>query len=162
MQSILRYAMFGLALVAFAATTTGVSAQSKEPVGLGTWKLSVEKSKYSPGPPPKSNTVKFERAGDGVKVTAQGVAADGTPTATEYTANYDGKDVPIKGSRVADTVALRRINDFTTERTDKKAGKVVQTITRVVAKDGKSSIVTTKGTNAKGEAVNNVVVYDKQ
>jgi len=33
---------------------------------------------------------------------------------------------------------------------------------RVVSKDGKVLTVTTKGTNAKGEATNNVAVYDKQ
>ena len=162
MQSILRNAILGLALAAFGALTTSVSAQSKEAVGLGTWKLNVEKSKYSPGPPPKSLTIKFEKAGEGVKVTTQGIGADGKPSATEFTGNYDGKDVPFKGSQAFDTVALRRIDAFTTERTDKKAGKVVQTITRVVAKDGKSFTATTKGTNAKGEPLNNVTVFDKQ
>ena len=46
-------------------------------------------------------------------------------------------------------------------RTDKKDGKVVQTLTRVVAKDGKSFTATSKGTNAKGEAIYNVLVWDK-
>jgi hypothetical protein len=46
--------------------------------------------------------------------------------------------------------------------TDKKAGKVVGTIRRVVAKDGKSFTAAVKTTNAKGEAVNNLLVFDKQ
>ena len=129
---------------------------------MGTWKLNVAKSKFSPGPAPKSLTVKFEPAGKGVKLTTDGVAADGKPTATEYTANYDGKDVPIKGSPVVDTISLRRIDALTTERTDKKAGKVVQTLTRAIAKDGKSFTVAVKGTNPKGEPVNNMMVFDKQ
>ena len=162
MQSILRNAILGLVLATFAASATSVSAESKGPVGIGTWKLNVEKSKFSPGPAPKSNTAKFEPAGQGVRLTTEGVGADGKPTATEYTANYDGKDNPLKGSPIADTVSVRRIDAVTTERTDKKAGKVVQTITRVVAKDGKSFTATTKGTNAKGEPLNNVTVFDKQ
>ena len=160
MKSILGSAFLGLVLAAFAAATT-VSAQSTDAVGLGTWKLNLEKSKYSPGPAPKSVTIKFEAAGKGVKVTTEGVGADGKPTATEFTANYDGKDVPMKGAATIDTVSLRRIDALTTERTDKKDGKVVGTVKRVVAKDGKSFTATVKGTNAKGEPVNNVLVWDK-
>ena len=162
MRSFLRYAILGFALAAFAAPTVSVSAQSKEPVGLGTWKLNVEKSKYSPGPAPKSLTARFEAAGKGVKLTTEGVGADGKPTATEYTANYDGKDYPLKGSPVADTMTLRRINNRTTLRTDKKDGKVVGTQRREIAKDGKTATVTIKGTNAKGEPVNNLLVFEKQ
>jgi len=162
MQAILRNAILGLALATFAASTTSVSAQSKEPAGMGTWKLNVAKSKYSGAPAPKSLTVKFEPAGKGVKLTTEGVSADGKPSATEYTADYDGKDVPIKGSPAADMISLRRIDALTTERTDKKAGKVVQTLTRAIAKDGKSFTVTVKGTNPKGEPINHLLVFEKQ
>jgi hypothetical protein len=44
----------------------------------------------------------------------------------------------------------------------KKAGKVVQTSTNVVSKDGKTMTITTKGHNADGQAITNVSVYDKQ
>jgi len=37
-------------------------AQSSDPV-LGTWKLNLAKSKYNPGPPPKSNTTSIEALG---------------------------------------------------------------------------------------------------
>ena len=160
MQTVLRSAILGLILAVFAAVTS-VSAQSTNAVGLGTWKLNLEKSKYSPGPAPKSSTIKFEAAGKGVKVTGEGVGADGKPFANEYTANFDGKEVPYKGSANIDTVSIRRINANTTERTDKKDGKLVQTIKRVVAKDGKSFTATVKGKNSKGEPVHNVLVWDK-
>jgi hypothetical protein len=39
---------------------------------------------------------------------------------------------------------------------------VVQTSTRVVSKDGKTLTLTAKGTNAKGQAVNDVLVFDKR
>jgi hypothetical protein len=79
-----------------------------------------------------------------------------------YTANYDGKDYPMVGSPVADTVAFRKIDANTVERTDKKGGKVVQVLTRVMAKDGKSMTVTTKGTTPKGAPIHNVSVFEKQ
>ena len=44
----------------------------------------------------------------------------------------------------------------------KKAGKVVGTSKRVVSKDGKELTLTTTGKNAKGQAVNNVDVFEKK
>lgn len=100
------------------------SGQAADPV-IGTWTLNVAKSTYNPGPPPKSLTVKIEAAGEGIKSTSDGVAADGSSTHSEYTANYDGKDYPLKGVEDADTVSLKRIDANTAERTDKKAGKAI-------------------------------------
>ncbi len=162
MQSVWRNSILALALAAFAATASNVSAQSKN-IGMGTWKLNLEKSKYSPaGFAPKSLTATFEPAGKGVKLNTEGIGPDGKPAATEYTANYDGKDVPLKGSPVADTVSLKRVNALTTVRTDKKDGKVVQTLTRKIAKDGKSFTVAVKGKTAKGEPINHLLVFEKQ
>jgi hypothetical protein len=126
-----------------------LSAQMSDP-RIGTWKLNVEKSKYSPGPAPQSVMVKVELAGQGEKTTTDFVNADGTRTTTEYTANFDGKNSPLTGSQFGtDMVSLKRINARTTERTDKKGDKLVQVLTRVVSQDGKMMTVTTKGTNAR-------------
>jgi len=138
-----------------------LSAQASDP-RIGAWKLNVTKSKYRPGPAPQSLTLRVEPSGRGEKVTAEFVNADGTRTTTEYTANFDGKDYPLIGSKIADAVSLKRIDARTTVRTDKKGGKVAQTLRRVVARDGKTMTVTTKGTNAQGQAVNNVALFEKQ
>ena len=161
MQSVLRKMFWGIAIAAFAASISGASAASKN-IGMGTWKLNVEKSKFSPGPAPKSLMATFEPAGKGVKLTTEAVNSDGSRSATEYTANYDGKDVPLKGSPIADTVSLKRIDALTTVRTDKKGGKVVQTLRRSIAKDGKTFTVVVKGTTSKGEPLNNLLVFEKQ
>lgn len=152
-----------LALVLVGATSFMATASAQpDPRIYGTWKLNVAKSKFSPGPAPKSLTVRWEPSGNGVKAASESISADGKPISGGYTANYDGKDYPIVGSPAADTVSFRRIDANTVERTDKKAGKVVQVLTRVMAKDGKSITVTTKGTTAKGEPVHNVTVFEKQ
>jgi hypothetical protein len=147
--------------VVLGADIATLSAQASDP-RMGTWKLNVAKSKYSPGPAPQALTVKVEPSGQGEKATAEFVNADGTRTTTQYTANFDGKDNPLTGSQIADTVSLKRIDARTTDRTDKKGGKVAQTLRRVVSKDGKTMTVTTKGTNAQGQAVNNVAVFAKE
>ena len=138
-----------------------LSAQAADPL-VGTWKLNVAKSTYSPGPAPTSLTAKIEAAGMGEKVSADGVRGDDTPIHVEYTAQYDGKEHPITGSLMADTVSLKRLDANTTERTEKKGGKVTQTVTRKVSIDGKTMTVTYKGTDAKGQPINNVAVFEKQ
>jgi hypothetical protein len=163
MRSPWRALAFGVvvALGVLAADIVNLSAQASDP-RIGTWKLNLAKSKYSPGPPPKALTVKVEPSGQGEKVATEGVDAEGARTATGYTGNFDGKDYPLTGSLIADTVSLKRMDARTTERTDKKGGKVVQVLTRVVSADGKTMTVTLKGTNPQGQAVNNVIVFDKQ
>jgi hypothetical protein len=95
--------------VVLGASLERVSAQASNP-RLGTWKLNLAKSKYDPGPAPPRNTVKIEAAGEGEKVTTEGVNAAGAPTKTAYTAQYDGKDYPMTGSQNADTVVLKRVD----------------------------------------------------
>ena len=164
MDAIRRVVVLGVVVtlgVVLGAGLGHVSAQASNP-RLGTWKLNLEKSKYNPGPAPQSNTTTIEASSDGETATTKGVNAAGTATGTQYTAQYDGKDYPITGSQNADTVALKRIDARTIERTDKKGEKVVATSSRVVSEDGKTMTVTTTGTNAQGQAMNNVTVWDKQ
>jgi hypothetical protein len=154
---VLALPMLGLIL---GAQSTPASAQAADPV-IGTWRLNVPKSKYRPGPPPQSLTIRFETAGKGVKVTSDEVGADGQTIHTEYTADYDGKDYPLTGSATSDTVALKRIDARTLQRTDKKVGKVVLTSTRKISADGKVLTIAVKGTDAKGQPVKNVQVFAK-
>ena len=151
-----------LGMLLFLTLLVSVGVQAQNDSLIGTWKVNVTKSKYSPGPPPKSGTTKYEVAGQGIDVTTEGVDAQGVRTATHYTASWDGKDYPITGSQDYDMVSMKRINRNTTEVMRKKAGKVETTIRRVVSQDGKTLTMTTKGTDAQGRAVNNVAVYEKQ
>jgi hypothetical protein len=154
------FLLAGACLVVSVFLTGAASAQNDSQVGV--WKLNVAKSKYSPGPVPKSATTKIEAAGAGTKVTVDQVMADGTTRHWEFTANYDGKDTPITGNPDADMVARTRINATTVQTVSKKGGKVMTTQTSVVSSDGKTRTVTTKGVNASGQAVHNVGVYEKQ
>jgi hypothetical protein len=138
-----------------------VAASPADP-HVGTWKLNVAKSTYSPGPAPKEVTMKIEAKGAGIHLTQTGTDGAGKPIKVEFTANYDGKDTPVTGVTNTDTIAVKRVDANTSESTLKKAGKVVMTVTSVVSKDGKTRTSTFKGTDAAGKPVNNVAVYDKQ
>ena len=129
---------------------------------LGTWVLNVAKSKYTPGPPAKDQTVVYSAIGQAVKVDAKGTDAAGKPTTTLYTAGYDGKDYMVTGNPDYDMTSLKRVNANRVEFTRKKNGKVVQTGSNVVSADGKTRTVTATGVNAQGQKINNITVYEKK
>ena len=132
---------------------------------MGTWKLNVEKSKYTGMPAPKSLTRTVEAEGDNVKYSFEGTGPDGSSLAYGFTVKYDGKDAPITGSGAplgADHIAIKRVDSHTFSATLKKGDKVVATSRSVVSHDGKMTTLTSKGTDANGKAVSSTQIYDKQ
>jgi hypothetical protein len=130
-------------------------------VQLGTWKLNEGKSKIAAGTA-KNNTVVYEAAGDSIKVTIDGSAADGTATHSEWTGKFDGKDYPSSGNPNEDMRSVKQIDDHTLHVESKKGGKVMLKAHVVVAPDGKSRTVTVNGTDAQGKKYKAIAVYDKQ
>jgi len=140
-----------------------VGTQAQAPKGMeGTWKLNVAKSKFSPGPAPKSMTVTYSSVGtDGVKIVVTATPATGPAQQWEMTARYDGKDHPMAGNPEADTIAMKKVDDLTGESTFKKAGKITATNVRTLSKDGKTLTITTKGTTTDGKPRNDVQVFER-
>jgi hypothetical protein len=147
-----------LALSALMLSTVAKAADHQ----IGTWKLNLAKSKYSPGPPPKEGTLTVEPQSDGLKFTIDSIDAESKPVHYELSPKYDGKDYPMTGNPNADTASMKKINDHTIEVVGKKNGQVTMTSRSVVSKDGKTRTTTQKGKNAKGQDVNNTIVYDRQ
>ncbi len=129
---------------------------------LGTWKLNLAKSTFSPGPAPKSLTLKWEATPAGIKLTSDGVDAKGKATQGGYVSKFDGQEVPNTGNPDADTVLPKRLDDNSFQNLWKVGGKVTITAQVVVSKDGKTLNITHTGKNAKGETVNNQLVYERQ
>jgi hypothetical protein len=149
------------ALIALAITTVAAFGADNS---IGTWKLNVEKSKYTPAPMPvRSLTVTREASDGGVKVTTTGEQADGTQINASYTAKYDGKDVQITGNSPYDTIAITQVNANTLTDTRKKTGGSYRGTSRlVVSGGGKTMTTTTKGTNGDGKEFTSTFVFDKQ
>jgi hypothetical protein len=148
-----------LYLVVGLATTA--PAQAPDPAA-GTWTLNLAKSKFSPGPPPKSQTLKYEALDGGVKLSVEGVNAEGQSVRSGYTAKFDGNEYPVTGNPNADTISLKRIDSHSFEARWKKDGKPTLTIRTTISKDGKTRTSVQSGKNAQGQEVSNTIVYDKQ
>jgi hypothetical protein len=140
----------------------GFAQAPAKPAFAGTWKLNLAKSTYSPGPTPKSQVAKLAAVGGGMSVISDRVEADGQKVHFEWTANFDGKDYPVKGDPSRDFVSVKKIDDYNIEITNKKAGKVTTTIKAVYDKDGRHRVETVTGTNTQGQAIKNVTSWDKQ
>src|SRR5947209_19828649 len=75
-----------------------------------------------------------------VKVTGDGVDANGKPMHVEWSGKFDGKDYPVTGDPNGDTRSYRRVNDRTLEVTIKKNGKVTVTARTVVSAMAKAAL----------------------
>jgi hypothetical protein len=149
------------AIVVATAFAFPISAQDTDPFA-GTWTLNVAKSKYDPGPAPKSGAVTFSSKGASITAVITGVSATGENLKWSYTGMIDGKDHAMTGTPDGDTITLRRISATSIETTYKLKGKVTVVNVRSVSADGKTMTVTTKGTTAAGEKVNNVQIFEKK
>jgi hypothetical protein len=147
--------------LAMAVPAAGAIAQAPDAV-TGTWVLNLAKSKYDPGPAPKSGTRTYTAAPNGYTFSSDGVNAGGDKVHVEFTVAFDGKYHVVTGSSVFDSIMVKRVDASTVESTQKKGANVVTRTTRTISRDGKTLTSTSKGTNAEGRAVSNVEVYDKK
>ncbi len=128
---------------------------------MGTWKLNEAKSKLNPAAT-KNHTVMYEAAGDNIRVTVDGTAADGKPVHSVWTGKFDGKDYPVTGDPAGDARWYKRVDANTLDFGGKMAGKEMVTGRISVSADGKSRTVTTTTTDASGKKTTGTGVYDKQ
>jgi hypothetical protein len=153
--------IFTRAFIALAITTVAMFGADNT---LGTWKLNVAKSKYTPAPMPvKSLTVTREASDGGVKQTTTGEQADGRAVNASYTAKYDGKEVTITGNSPYDMISIKQVNANTlTDERMRMGGSYKAAGRLVISNGGKTMTTTTKGTNADGKAFTSTFVFDKQ
>lgn len=150
-------------VVAVLAPPPGVAQfrQTAEPPPqlLGTWQLNVEKSRYAPGPPLRSETRVYRKGKDGVHGIVTRTHADGRVEKFEYMANF-GNDIVVTGIPDYDRVTLRKVDELTSDAVLSHAGVVYGVARRVVARDGQSMTITFDRKNTD-QRVHNVAVYDK-
>ena len=145
---------------------------------IGMWKQNMEKSTYSPGPPPPSGSgsVRQYAAGDDgaivaitININPQGLPSLGAISA----ANYDGREYAQHtlatlasslgshlGPRIDRTISYTPTDMYTVEIVQKQDGEIVSRSTRTISRDGKT--LTERVVNTQGKPVTNVLVFDKQ
>ena len=145
---------------------------------IGMWKQNMEKSTYTPGPPPPkgSGSVRQYAAGDDGAIVAItiNINPDGLPSLGAISAaNYDGKEYAQHtlatlasslgsqvGPRIDRTISYTPTDMYTVEIVQKQGGEIVSRSTRTISRDGKT--LTERVTNTQGKPVTNVLVFEKQ
>ena len=78
----------------------------------GTWKLNVEKSKYTPGPGPKSQTLTWKTSATGFDFTVDSVTADGKTTEQRASGNVEGKPYPLRAATFSGMRTTKWVDAF--------------------------------------------------
>jgi hypothetical protein len=164
------------ATASWASVAQTASAQAANDPIIGVWALNVERSVYSPGPRPPSDLVSLrhyvEMDGGWIRFTNTSVNAQGEPTFGMGVFKVDGQRHPAhniqtlalmmtKGQESNITRWYRRIDARTVEFITYTDGVASLPSVRAVSADGMTFTETTRGTNAQGVAVNNVIVWDR-
>jgi len=156
-----RNAIIAMTFLGLAISAPQTAFAQSDPF-VGTWQLNLAKSKYSPGPAPKSQTVNIQVDGQGERATITGVGAEGNPINYTLTSVFDGMPHPVVGDPKQDAYASTRVDAYTHIYSDFKAGKLVGTTTIVVSPEGRTMTVTEIILDANGKLINNITVFDKQ
>lgn len=128
----------------------------------GRWEINLAKSRYDPGPPPRSAVRVHQIQGDTITVTLDIVNAEGRARHAQFTRTLDGLEYADSDDPHADTIAWKRIDARTLEFTQKTAGSITESGRLQVSEDGRELTLSWKGRNAKGEAFDNLVFFDKR
>jgi hypothetical protein len=122
----------------------------------GVYRLNLTKSTGQGGSaPPKSQTINI--VGD--ELTLISIQADSKPFTATYPVILDGKSHPVAGVPAYDASTYTPLDPYTVSVTRTKAGKVVETGTRIFSPNGNLIMIT--ATAADG-SYSNVAVFEKQ
>jgi hypothetical protein len=138
---------------------------------IGTWKLNVAKSKFSPvfsaimqQAPPKEETMVYRELGtDEYEMTMTGVLTDGKPLAVKGIVPREGGTVKILQGDLPPgfSVVATKIDPSNSYATFMLNGKQLFVGQSLVSEDGKTMRVTDTGTDAQGKAFEHLLIFDK-
>ena len=151
-------------ILAMAVLINPAGLSAADDLFVGAWKLNVAKSRYNPGPLPKSSSNTYEPVpGGGLKIKVSTITAPGTPRSFERIERYDGKPYPVHGEPGgADAVSTKRVDPYTIEVVSYYQGKVMSRLTRKISKDGKTMTSTSQGTNPQGQPFEEFRFFERQ
>jgi hypothetical protein len=128
---------------------------------LGTWAVDAAKSKYDPGPAPKSSaasTWTFAQTPDGIQLS---ITANGQ-THLVSTFKLDGKPYPMHGGSGIDAHALTPASRLETKSNLMRGGQIAGHATLVVSSNLKTLTIDETYTTPAGPSVHDVIVFDRQ
>ena len=118
--------------------------------------MNLEKSKFTPGPAPRSVTATIGSDG---RVSSQGVDHDGKPTGRSHASSV-GREVLYDGTN--NLTIETRVRGNVIDDVIKLHGKPIQTVHGVFSPDGRTVTLNREGKDPKGRPVHNLEILEKQ
>jgi hypothetical protein len=129
---------------------------------LGTWDLVLEKSKFNPGPGPRAEVRTYVKTPDGILVTVNSTDADNSARTMSYPWQVDGKEHPVTGSKLLDSILLAKVDNLTSEATMKHGDIVIASERREFAADGKTMTIEVRDMSSTDHPISSRAVYQKR
>ncbi len=136
---------------------------------IGTWKLNTAKSKFSPAilrgqAPLKEAIMTIRELGEQIEIIYKGMRTDGSPVLQQSTFPREGGVLKYQTGSPGDGVAVifTRFDPYNGCFTRLQDGKQVYVNVTFISKDGKIQQDDYKGTDARGIAFEQTVVYERQ
>jgi len=120
---------------------------------LGTWKLTKCEPTRPDLPHPVSGITKATQEDDGIHLNSEGTWSDGRVVKTSIVYQMDGSWYPVTGSLMADSVSVRRLDEFSAEAKLRKGGADVGKQITTVSADGQTLTTQVELTGPGGAAI---------
>jgi hypothetical protein len=138
-----------------------MAADAAADSSVGTWKLNVAKSTFGSGTLPKSETRTYSATSLGTHLVIEGEDSAGKKSKTELLLTYDGQPQKVVGNGDFDAVSTKRLDKYETTADLYKGGKVVGSVRRLVAKDGKSMTINQRVLKPDGSTETSLGYYER-
>ena len=149
-----------LCFILLASVLFASPAFAEDPI-VGTWKLNVAKSRFSPGAALAAGTRVYTESNGLYTLDQKLTSTDGKETS--FRVKYrDGKEEKQTATGFVDATLAKKIDANTWDFNLKKDGNVVGHVHRVVSPDGKTLTVHNTGTQVSRVVGDETLVFDKQ
>jgi hypothetical protein len=126
----------------------------------GTWKLNIAKSRLLPGDTTRSDVYRAVADESTIRITEQVSDIKGLHDIT-VDAKFDGKDYPVKGDLVSDSVSYHRLSADRIKVITKKGARITAKAIAAVSTNRKT-ITVSFTVYEQGKRRRGIAVYEKQ
>ena len=138
-----------------------LTAVESEDAILGTWELLPERSHFSPDATPPKEVRTYVKTSEGILATVTTTQPDGTMRSMAYPWRVDGKEYPVTGSPLLDTIMLKQVDNLTAEATLKHGDVVLASERREFTADGKTMSIFVRDLSSPEHTISSTAVYKK-
>jgi hypothetical protein len=138
-----------------------VSVAAADPF-LGTWKLDLARSTFTPGPPPKAKTLVFSATPEGTLIDEVEVEPSGEVMTFKIPYARNGAPTPQNASPAYDMLAVTQPDAYTANWKVMRNGKVIGSARASVSRDGRTLTMVSNISPAPGTTRSQRAVFDRQ